>query len=176
MTEGDARQRLAVAAAESAVDGAEAEVRLPASAWYVLGASGAGEVVVLGRGGRLPAHRLAVLLGRIREGGAVEQIADDTIYATRPTEDAEGGEEKAEDEPPYCGHEGNAEYGGGGGDPGVEPDRDGGGDEHPGDKQGGEHPGDREGDDGVTPESSGGCDQETGQETDQETDNETQMD
>ena len=152
---------LTVVGAETFVPAASSRGELPCAVYYLLFGSGAGRIHFRHGGARLPAHRLAVLLGQARlVDGAVSidqhQIA--TLFLTRPTEDAEDdGKETAA--PPFCGHAGNAEYKDGEDRPGGV----GGGEEEEGDEDESAQP-DVSPDDGpgdgageTTPVSSGDC-------------------
>lgn len=160
---------LTVAGAETFVPAASSRGALPCAVYYLLFGSGAGRIHFRHGDARLPAHRLAVLLGqaRIVDGAvSIDQHQVATLFLTRPTEDAkDDGEETAA--PPFCGHAGNAEYkdeedrpggvGGGGEDggeevsaqPDVSPD---------------DGPGEGAGE--TTPVSSEDCDNQTTEETD----------
>lgn len=149
---------LTVSGALFDVQGTEATVSLPATVWYLLGSAGGGEVCVVADSESIPTHRLAMRLACIDASGHVEQLQTDTLFPTRP--DAGAFEEPADEQPPYCGHAGNAVYesddaehsegGAGGADNAEHPENGAGGSAHA------EHPGNKPG--AATPESSEDCD------------------
>lgn len=97
---------LSVASSVAWIPGAEADVSLPATVWYVLGETGPGEVRIAEGDGPPPgSHRLALRLAVVESASVVRQLQCDTVFAVRPDDPAPG-----EEDAPYCGHEGNEEY------------------------------------------------------------------